>query len=142
MMLKSPIIPPEKKNDVLTAIFSSNVDALSMSYLTLLVNKGREPFLADIAAEFAEQYKTLNKITSVRITTAAPLTDDLLSDLKAKILSSGATSENLDIVTVIDPELIGGFVLEFDNKRYDASVVHKLEQLKAQFSKNLYVKEF
>lgn len=142
LLLKSPIVKPDKKNAVLTAIFGGNVDALSMAYMTLLVNKGREPFLAEIAAEFAEQYKALKKITTVRVTTAVPMTDAVLADLKAKIVAAGVTTENLDIETTVDPELIGGFVLEFDNKRYDASVAYKLDQLRAQFSKNLYIKEF
>ena len=42
----------------------------------------------------------------------------------------------------IDPSLIGGFVLEFDNKRYDASVASKLNDLKSDFNKNQYVREF
>jgi F-type H+-transporting ATPase subunit delta len=140
-MLKSPIIPAEKKSAVMNALFAGKVDALTIKYLDLLINKGREPYLGEIAAEFNEQYKTLNKITSVRVTTAAPMTEVLMAEVKNKILASGATSVNLDIETKVDPALIGGFVLEFDNKRYDASVAYKLEQLKAQFSKNLYVKE-
>ncbi len=140
-MLKSPIIPADKKSAVLGAILKGKVDDLTIAYLNLLTNKGREPFLADIAAEFGNQFKHLKKITSVRVTSAVPMTDSVLADLKKKILASGATTENLEIQTQVDPELIGGFVLEFDNKRYDASVAYKLETLKNQFSKNLYVRE-
>jgi F-type H+-transporting ATPase subunit delta len=73
---------------------------------------------------------------------AAPLSDAVVSDLKARLLASGITNPNLDIETSVDPELIGGFVLEFDNKRYDASVASKLADLNAEFTKNLYIKEF
>jgi F-type H+-transporting ATPase subunit delta len=142
LFLKSPIIQADKKNAALEAIFKGKLDKLTMLYLTLLVNKGREAYVPEIAAEFVVQYKTLKKITSVRVVTAAPLSDAVLADLKKKLLASGVTAENLDIETKVDPELIGGFVLEFDNKRYDASVAHKLDELKASFSKNLYVKEF
>ena len=142
LFLKSPIIHADKKNAALEAIFKGKVDSLTLSYLTLLVNKGREMYIPEIAAEFAEQYKLLKKITSVRIVTASPLSEEVLAELKKKLLASGITSENLDIETKVDPELIGGFVLEFDNKRYDASVAHKLDELRASFSKNLYVKEF
>lgn len=76
------------------------------------------------------------------MTTATAMNDDVLNDLRAKLLASGVTTENIEIETAVDPELIGGFLLEFDNKRYDASVAHKLEELKAQFNKNLYIKEF
>lgn len=142
LFLKSPIIHADKKNAALEVIFKGKLDGLTMSYLTLLVNKGREAYVPEIAEEFAEQYKTLKKITSVTVTTAAPLSDAVLAELKKKLLASGVTSENLDIETKVDPELIGGFVLEFDHKRYDASVAHKLDELRATFSKNLYVREF
>ena len=142
LMLKSPIIHPDKKIEILTAIFKNNFDSLTMAYLSLLVNKGREGYIPEIAAEFATQYKSFQKITSVKVITATEISDAVLADLKKKLLESGVTSENLEIETKIDPEIIGGFVLEFDNKRYNASVTHKLEELKKAFSKNLYIKEF
>jgi F-type H+-transporting ATPase subunit delta len=142
LMLKNPVISNDRKAAAMDALFKSQFDSLTMGYLRLLINKNREGYLPEIAAEFGEQYKVLNKITTVRVTTATPMSDAVLEDLRKKILESGATSENLDLQTSVDPELIGGFVLQFDNKRYDASAAHKLDQLRAQFSKNLYVKEF
>lgn len=142
LMLKNPIITAEKKTAALDALFGKQMDALTMAYLSLLVNKNREAYLPEIAAEFAEQYKTLHNITSVKVVTATPMSDEVFAALKSRILASGITNPNLDVQTAVDPELIGGFVLEFDNKRYDASVANKLAELKGQFSKNLYVKEF
>jgi F-type H+-transporting ATPase subunit delta len=142
LLLKSPIIKADKKNAVLKALFGGKVDDLTLSYTELLVNKSREGYLAEIAAEFMTQYKILKKVTSVRITTAEALSPEVLSTIKAKLTSSGVTTANLDVETTIDKDLIGGFVLEFDNKRYDASVAHKLADLKDDFSKNLYVREF
>jgi len=142
LMLKSPIIYGDKKIAVLDVLFKSRFDSLTMAYLELLVNKGREVYIPEITAEFADQHKILQKITSVTVTTAAEMSDAVLSQLKKKLLESGVTDENLEVVTKVDPKLIGGFLLEFDNKRYDASIAHKLEELKSAFSKNLYVKAF
>lgn len=142
LMLKSPIISADRKNAALNALFGSNMDSLTMAYLTLLVNKGREGYLPEIAAEFVAQYKTIQKITTVKVIAAAPISDAVVADLKSRLLASGITHPNLEIVTSVDPDLVGGFVLEFDNKRYDASVANKLAELKAEFTKNLYIKEF
>jgi F-type H+-transporting ATPase subunit delta len=57
-------------------------------------------------------------------------------------LASHTTSDQLEVETRIDPKLIGGFVVEFDDKRYDASVINKLNELRVEFKKNLYIKEF
>lgn len=142
LFLKSPVIHADKKIAALSAIFQGKLDSLTLAYINLLANKGREGYLPEITAQFIEQYKVLNKITSVKVTTATSMSDALLEDLRKKLIASGAATENIEIETIIDTALIGGFVLEFDNKRYDASVSHKLEELKSQFSKNLYIKEF
>jgi len=65
-----------------------------------------------------------------------------VSTIESKIIASGVATANLDVQTKVNPDLIGGFLLEFDNKRYDASIAQKLADLKDDFSKNLYVKEF
>lgn len=142
LLLKNPVIPNDKKNTILGVLFNGKISDLTNAYMRLLVQKNREMYLPEIAAEFEAQYRSLRKISSVRVTTAAPLDERGLSDLHKQLMASGALMENVAIETHVDPDLIGGFVLEFDNKRYDASVAHKLEQLKAEFSKNLYVKEF
>ncbi len=141
LMLKSPVIQNDKKIAALNALFNGKVDSLTMSYLTLLVTKNREAFFPEIAKEFVNQYKLMNKITSVKVITATELSEAAMEALRKKLLETGTTFENLEIETKIDPSLIGGFVLEFDNKRYDASLSHKLSELKGQFSKNLYIRE-
>lgn len=141
-LLKSPIVHADKKNAALDALFKGRVDTLTMAYIHLLVTKGREMYLPEIAAEFVHQYKALKHITSVTVTSAVPLSDQVLDSLRNKLLASGVTAENLDIETKVDPKLVGGFILQFDNKRYDASIANKLAELKSEFMKNQYIKEF
>lgn len=142
LMLKSPIIQADKKIAVMNALFGSKMDKLTMAYVSLLANKGREGYLPEIAAEFLNQYRSYKKITAVRIITSETLGESVLSDIRAKIIASGVATDNLEVETAIDPALIGGFVLEFDNKRYNASLSHKLEEMKDLFTQNLYVKDF
>lgn len=142
LMLKSPIIKGDKKKAVLLALFGGKIETLTQGYLGLLIDKNREIYLPEIAAEFVSQYKNLKKITTVKVISATPLSENVLADLKHKIANSGITHANVEIETALDASLVGGYVLEFDNKRYDASVTSKLAELKQSFSKNLYVKEF
>ena len=142
MMLKSPIIQSEKKNAVLSTLFQGKLSELTLAYLKLLVNKHREMYIPEIVEEFRNQYKKMKHITTVKVTSASELSDDVLELLKKKLTESHDTFENLEIVTAVDPDIIGGFVLEFDDKRYDASVQSKLNDLKSTFTKNLYVREF
>jgi F-type H+-transporting ATPase subunit delta len=142
LLLKSPIIHGDKKISAIDAIFKGRIDALTLAYMHLLIDKGREMYLPEIAREFVHQYKVFKHITIVRVTSAAPLSEDVMTELRKRLLASVTTSDNLEIETRIDPKLIGGFVVEFDDKRYDASILNKLNELKSEFKKNLYIKEF
>lgn len=141
LFLKSPIINEDKKNAALEAIAKGRVDQLTLSFVKLLIKKNRENYVPEIVAEFMEQYKKLKNITSVKVTAAAPMSEGVLAGVRKKLHEGGMISENLEVETHVDPELIGGFILEFDNKRYDASISRKLEELKISFSKNPYVRE-
>ncbi|MEL6924494.1 MAG: F0F1 ATP synthase subunit delta [Bacteroidota bacterium] len=81
-------------------------------------------------------------ISTVKLTTAVKMTPEAIEKIKSKLKGSSALDENIEIQTVVDPDILGGFVLEFDNQLYDASVAHKLEELKKEFSKNLFVRDF
>ena len=142
MMLKSPIVNADKKIAVMDALFQQRVDGLTIAYIHLLINKGREVFLPEIVTEFIAQYKVMKHITTVKVTSAAPLSPEVLSTLEAKLKESSATFNNIEIETSIDPKLIGGFVVQFDDKRFDASVSNKLKELKSEFEKNFYIKQF
>ncbi|MEZ4980170.1 MAG: F0F1 ATP synthase subunit delta [Saprospiraceae bacterium] len=61
--------------------------------------------------------------------------------IKAKLVASSVTDDKVEILTEVDPELLGGFVVEFDDRLYDASVKHQLRKLKKDFESNLYVSQ-
>ena len=134
MLLKSPIVPEGKKHQVMQALFGGTFDATTIAFLRIIVQKKREAFLPDIAQAFVEQYKTMKNITSATLTSAAQLPDSTIADIKQRLLADGIVTGDIDMTVQIDPKLIGGFVLEFGDKRYDASVVHKLETLRKEFA--------
>lgn len=142
LLMKSPILTMGKKLAIVNAIFEGKVSTLMQRYLQLLIQKGREAHLPEIVQEFFNQYKAIRRITSVRIVSASPLSDGVIEQIKQCLQASGLAAENLEIAQRIDPSLIGGFILEFDDKRYDASIASRLTALKAEFSQNQYVREF
>lgn len=143
LLLKSPIVNPSKKQSILDSILgAAKFDELTKAFARILVTKGRERNLPEIAGAFLDQYKALKNITSVRVTSASPLSDAELKDIRAKLLSEDGTGAELDIETTVDPDLLGGFVLEYNGKVYDASVAHKLKELRKEFKKpNVYISQ-
>jgi F-type H+-transporting ATPase subunit delta len=141
LLLKSPIINAAKKQQILKAIFGESFNAITMAFLNLLCNKSREQFLPEIATEFIAQYRALKGISSVKVITAAPLDATAVEAIKAKLIASKAVSDSVEVTTATNPDLIGGFVLEFDNQQYDASVARQLYLLKDKFDDNEYISQ-
>ena len=134
LLLKSPIIGPEKKKTIFKALFEKAYDPLTYSFLEIILRKGREMYLSEIADEFIEQYKDIKKITTVRLTTASPLSETQMEEMKKKIVASGLTYPNLDLKTQVNPDIIGGFIIEIGDKMYNASVLHQLESMRKSFA--------
>src|SRR5258706_645005 len=95
LLLKSPIVKSDKKEKVLDAIFKGKIDVLTSSFLQIIVRKGRESQLAEIAQEFINQYREIKGISTVNIVSAEPLTEETLNLIRQKLLSSKLTHQNI-----------------------------------------------
>ncbi len=142
LLVKSPIINGDKKLAIFKEIFGNSASEVTMTFYELVMKKGREVILPEVAKAFTEQYKKLKHITGVRLTTATPLNEATLNEIKAALLGSSHTDTAVDIETIVDPNIIGGFVVEMGDKLYDASVAYKLDQIKRKFSDNKYIKSY
>lgn len=135
MLLASPVIKPSKKKTILAEILDkAGAQQLTKVFVDVLINKGREADLIGILGAFDRQYKKLNNISSVKVTSAAALSATELETIRKQLISSGKTEASVDIETNVDPSIIGGFILEFDGKVYDASVAHKLGELRKEIA--------
>ncbi|HQE12858.1 MAG TPA: ATP synthase F1 subunit delta [Flavipsychrobacter sp.] len=137
-MLRSPIVNADKKLQILAAVFGTRISALTNAFIKLLVTKGREANLPEIATAFIRQYKELKNIKTIKLTTATPVNDSVKTTILNKVKASLKGSE-VEINEKIDPSIIGGFVLEMDDKLFDASIKRDLNDVKNQFLKNIYV---
>jgi F-type H+-transporting ATPase subunit delta len=134
LLLKSPIVSKMKKASALEAIFGDTFDDMTMSFMDILLSKGREMYIPEIATEFLAQYKAMNKVSTVKVTTAQPMNDAALASIRAKLVASSDLADNVEIETAVDPSLIGGFKIEFNDRLYDASVAHRLNEMKKAFA--------
>ncbi len=138
LMLKSPLIKGDKKGQILKAVFEGKVNELTQSFTHLLSVKGRANYLPEMAQAFIQLYKVHNNIKEVFITSAKPLSEEIINAIKAKV-SSQMNDCTLEVNETIDPTLLGGYVLEIEDKLFDASVKTRLNNIKQQFLQNEYV---
>lgn len=127
-LLNNPIIHATKKVDVFNALFESKMEAISVSFLNLITKNNRANILPVIAKSFIKLYKEYKGIVDVIITSAEPLD----TGTKTKILDKIKPIVKGDIVLVekIDPALLGGFIVNIEDKQIDASVASQLTNLK------------
>lgn len=134
LLLKSPIINVSKKQQIFKALFEGKFDALTISFFDIIIRKSREKYLPDISREFINQYRGYKEITTAILITATEMSTDKVDLIKKALLESEITEKELELEMQIDPSIIGGFVIKIGDKLYDASISHKLDQLKKEFS--------
>ena len=139
IFLKSPVIKTDKKQEALKQIFSGKLNKITEAYIHLITDKKREIYLAEIAAEFVNQYKENKKILTAVITTANGIDDELRGQIMKVVKGSG----NSDVVLqeVINKDILGGYIIRIGDKQMDASISRKLNNLKRNFAENPYIQE-
>jgi F-type H+-transporting ATPase subunit delta len=138
--LKSPIINADKKLGVLNKVFLTSVTEITGKFIILLTDKGREPFLAEIAESFLIQYNTLKNITPVRITSAVKLDQATIDNMLAG-LRKRENIQEVQLTELVDPSLVGGFTLQYGDKQIDSSIRSSLQKLHNLVADDSYVKK-
>lgn len=139
-LLKSPVVKTARKKAILRELFGAHCHSLSLSFMELLATNNRELFLGEIATAYEKGYRKHKGIISVKLLTAVPL-DPALKESMIALISRDMDAE-VWMEEEVDPDLIGGFVLRFEDSQYDASLARELEKLKKNFDSNLYVRMF
>jgi F-type H+-transporting ATPase subunit delta len=141
LMLRNPVIKHDKKKAILSAIFGGKVHSLTLAIFDIITRKNREPLLPAIANEFHLAYNIYKGVGEAAVTTAVPLDAKLRGEIE-QIVKKLSDKKQVELVEKVDPEMIGGFLLNVGDRQIDASIKNKLKALKVKFSQNPYVKEF
>ncbi len=133
-VLRSPIIKSDIKKKIVAAVTNGKVGTLTNAFNQLLITKGREANLPEIISTFIDQYKTLNGIKTVKLTTAQAIDEATKNEIISKI-----GHDKIDLETVVDEKLIGGFILQTGDNLVDASIAYDLKAIQKQFLNNDYI---
>jgi len=132
-IMKDPTVSSSDKRKLLITA-GGNVPCESYSrFLNLLSENRRETYARMIALSYQEIYKKASGIITGKLTTVRPAGKKVMQKLKTLI--DGEKYE-VDFVTLTDPDIIGGFVLDVDFNRLDASVKNQLSRIKIQLEKD------
>jgi F-type H+-transporting ATPase subunit delta len=130
--LRNPQLEPRTKIAVLDELVGGSDDLLR-NFLRLTAEKGRIGQIEEIAREFDRLMAREERRLDVELTTARKLSDTEARELLQQI--EQASGRKIEATRRVDPNLIGGFVLQAGSMRVDASVRGRLEGLRQELVK-------
>jgi F-type H+-transporting ATPase subunit delta len=126
----NPLITAEERQRVLIiAAGGKNISKTTKEFINFVIKKEKEFFMFFIAMAYQDLYKKLKKIVSVEIISAQALNETIRKKIVAVVEKNYPGCTTLVNLT-INPEIIGGFIVEIDNTRLDASVQGELKAIK------------
>ena len=130
----TPYIDSKKKTEVASQIFKS-LSPVSQNLITLVIKHGRENQLRNIAQEFINKVEDINGVQRITLTTATQISKENIDQILKSTDLVNANS-NADLVHIIKPEILGGYILRVGDQQVDASVKAKLNSIKKDFHLN------
>jgi F-type H+-transporting ATPase subunit delta len=130
-LLENPEVDSRVKADVLQQVVDG-ADELVVNFVRLLAEKGRAGEIHEIAADFEALAAAEQGILDVELTTATDLSEQEFGRILGRIES--ASGRKVQATRRVDPDLIGGIVLQAGSMRLDASVRGRLERLRHELA--------
>jgi F-type H+-transporting ATPase subunit delta len=110
-----------------------DADPTFVNFLQLLIENHRLPLIHRIRRQFDVLWDHENRRLPVEVTSAVALDRSVIESLESRILEQ--TGQNVELQSIVDPNILGGIVLRVGNSILDASVRHRLEQLRKEVAK-------
>ena len=134
-ILANPIIPHQKKKNILEAVFAGKVSKITGAFFKIMVDKSRAQVLYATAKEFINQYNVIKHIVKATVVSAMPLSEDNKKNIIAEL--QRATGGTIELHARVDEKLIGGFVLTVGDRQVDTSLSSSLNRLKQDFARGI-----
>lgn len=129
-ILNTPTVSKDEKVTLIDKIFSGNVNNNLLNFMKVMAERKNTEELAESFAEFEKLYNKHNNIEKAVAITAVPLTEELSGRLVAKL--EQVTGKKIIMTNKVDPDCLGGVILEFNDKQYNDSIANKLATLRSQ----------
>jgi F-type H+-transporting ATPase subunit delta len=126
-LLSAEEITDIKKIEVLMELTEGG-DELMRNLLRVMVDKSRETEVPATYRAFVELVEQAQGLVHVEVVSAVPMPENLQQALKKKIETS--LKKTVELTLTVDKEILGGLRLRIGDKVADASVSHRLEQLR------------
>lgn len=129
--IENPTLSVAVKESALTEVFDQT-NGLTKGLFHLLFENKRFEILEGIASQYTIQFDEMNGFEVATVTTAIEMDSDLEAKVSEKIREF--SNKKITIQNIVDPSIIGGFIIRIGDKQYNASIANRLQVLKREFS--------
>ena len=128
--LSSPVYKREQKTELVSRVYGSAVDPLTLNLLGLLIRNWRAEILADVLTVFGSLLDVERGIKRATIVSARPLDAKQLNAIDQAL--SKQYNSHFQWQTEVDPSLVAGFRVRIEDTVIDHSLSLKLKELEKQ----------
>ncbi len=125
--IDNPMLSKDKKQELLLTAVGENPSDLTKAFIGLVLKEDRENVMQFIANSYVTLYRQQKNVIRGRLITAAAVSP--ATEQKMRQMVENKTNGTVEFETEVNPDIIGGFILEYDTYRMDASVKAKLNNI-------------
>ena len=125
--IDNPMIDKARKSELLLAAAGGKVSDMTQNFIKLILDEGREKMTQFMAYSYLTLYRQQKNIILGKLTTATRVS--AATEQKMRQMVEAKTQGTVEFETQVNPDIIGGFVLEYDTFRMDASVKSRLNAI-------------
>ena len=132
VFLADALIRAEQKKTLFRTLFSGKIQELTLNFLLLLCDKGRERILADILKGFLTFLNDRRGIMTAQVRSAVAFSPEQEAQLKARL--SAYSGKQVQLETEVDTDLKAGFVARLGDQVFDGTLETQLKQLRQRLA--------
>ena len=125
--IDNPMLSKDKKEALLIVAAGEKPCPLTKSFIALVLKEDRENVMQFMANSYITLYRKQKNVIRGKLTTAARVSAQ--TEQKMRQMVESKTNGTVEFETEVNPDIIGGFILEYDTYRMDASVKSKLNNI-------------
>lgn len=130
-LLGHPVVKPSSKSEITSKIFKDKVNRHTLSFLHLIIKNKRENHLKGICIDFIEIYRNYKGIKNAILTTAYQLSEEEKKNINQLIEKK--FSATIELIEKVNEDLIGGMIIQVDDKKLDLSVIKQIQDIRNSF---------
>lgn len=125
-----PLVPDDAKKRIIKQAYEGEIDENLLSFLQLLVDKKREPYILQIIDEYIELVDVSRNMVRAEVTTAVQVSDGQLAKLTENL--ERFTGKSVRVALKVDERIMGGLVVRIGDKIIDNSIRSRLTRVSSR----------